>query len=121
MELTLQTNKSALFIKNYEDSCLYIADKVYDHNIVIVENIISKWNIDNIYNLKIDDFEDIVNTKPEIIIIGTGKEPVIPKLEIIKNIQDRQIGIEFMRTESACKTFNLLLSEERNVACILLV
>jgi len=88
---------------------------------VIVENIISKWNIDNISNLKIDDFEDIVNTKPEIIIIGTGKEPVIPKLEIIKNIQDRQIGIEFMRTESACKTFNLLLSEERNVACILLV
>ena len=39
MELTLQTNKSALFIKNYEDSCLYIADKVYDHNIVIIENI----------------------------------------------------------------------------------
>ena len=86
MELTLQTNKSALFIKNYEDSCLYIADKVYDHNIVIVENIISKWNIDNISNLKLDDFEDIVNTKPEIIIIGTGKEPIIPKLEIIKKI-----------------------------------
>lgn len=121
MELTLQTNKSALFIKNYENSCLYIADKTYHHNIVIAGNTISESNIKNIDNLKVDDFDDIINQKPEIIIIGTGKKSLMPKLEIIKYIQEKHIGIEFMSTESACKTFNLLLSEERNVACILLV
>jgi len=120
MELTLQANKSSIFIKNYENKCFYIGDRRYEHNIIIANNKISKWNISNIHKLKIDDFHNILESGPEIIIIGTGVEPILPKTEISRIVQDRNIGIEFMKTESACKTFNLLISEERNVAAALL-
>ena len=69
----------------------------------------------------LDDFEKIITAKPEIIIIGTGKDSILPKTEVIRQIQIHDIGIEFMKTESACKTFNLLISEERNVAGAFLI
>jgi uncharacterized protein len=32
----------------------------------------------------------------------------------------RQVGVEFMSTEAACRTFNVLVSENRNVVAALL-
>ena len=116
MELTLQANKSSIFIKNYENKCFYIGETRYKHNIIILNNEISEWSIPNIEMLKIEDFHNLIEAKPEIIIVGTGAKSVLPKIEISRIIQDKNIGIEFMKTESACKTFNLLISEERNIA-----
>ena len=118
MELTLQANKSNIFIKNYENSCFYIANNVYQHNIFIINNRISKFNIRNILQLKLDDIEKIIIKEPEIIIIGTGLLSHLPNKEIINICYSKNIGIEFMKTESACKTFNLLIAEERQVAGI---
>ena len=43
---------------------------------------------------------------------------MIPSKEIIETCHSKNIGIEFMKTESACKTFNLLIAEEREIAGI---
>ena len=121
MELTLQANKSSVFIKNYENGSFYIDEKIYKHNIVIINNNILEWVLSDPDYLQVDDFEKIIIEKPEIIIIGTGKDSILPTVEVIRQIQIHDIGIEFMKTESACKTFNLLISEERNVAGAFLI
>ena len=121
MELTLQSNKSNIFIKNYENSCFYIADSVYDYNIFILNNKISKFGIASISQLGLDDIEKIISEEPEIIIIGTGLLSILPDKEIIDICHSKNIGIEFMKTESACKTFNLLIAEERQVAGVFFV
>ena len=118
MELTLQANKSNIFIKNYENGCFYIADKVYKHNICILKNQISQWKTANISQLIIKDIEAIIQHRPEIIILGTGITSTIPAKEIIETCHSENIGIEFMKTESACKTFNLLIAEEREITGI---
>ena len=118
MELTLQANKSNIFIKNYENSCFYIANSVYEYNIFIINNQISKFGKADISHLKLNDIEKIIAEEPEIIIIGTGLLSMLPNKEIINICHSKNIGIEFMKTESACKTFNLLIAEERQVAGI---
>ncbi len=118
MELTLQANKSNIFIKNYENSCFYIADSVYQHNILILNNQISKYKIASISHLKLNDIEKIITKELEIIIIGTGLHYTLPNKDIINICHGKNIGVEFMKTESACKTFNLLVSEGRQVAGI---
>ncbi len=120
MELTLQSIKSSLFIKNYEDHSLYIGDKIYSTN-VLITNIVEDWNCDNKDKLNVNHFNEILNYKPEIIIFGTGMNLMIPESSIITNIQRQGIGFEFMITESACKTFNLLISENRKVAAALIL
>tara|TARA_Y100000389_G_C17373236_1_gene470194 strand:- start:826 stop:1188 length:363 start_codon:yes stop_codon:yes gene_type:complete len=120
MELTLQSIKSALFIKNYEDHSLYIADKIYSGNILIT-NVVEKWNYNDKDSLDLSHFKGVVSYEPEIIIYGTGMNLNIPESNIIYDIQKQGIGFEFMITESACKTFNLLVSENRKVAAVLVL
>ena len=76
------------------------------------------YDINNLVN---GDMEDILLFKPEIIIIGTGESQIIPANEIINFIHSKKIGLEFMITEAACKTFNLLISEGRKVVAGLIV
>ena len=83
MELTLQANKSNIFIKNYENGCFYIADKVYKHNICILKNQISQWKTPNCSQLIREDIEAIVEYRPEIIILGTGITSTIPSKHLI--------------------------------------
>ena len=53
--------------------------------------------------------------------VGTGEKQYIPSTDFINYVQEKKIGIEFMITESACKTFNILLSEGRKVISGLIV
>ena len=69
----------------------------------------------------IDDLIDILEYNPEILIIGTGIKPILPKTEIITHLHNNNIGVEFMSTDAACKTFNVLLQEDRNVVAGLVV
>ena len=121
MKLTHQQSQSDIFIKNYEDSILFIGDKKYNYNIILSEKKINKWNIQNIEKIKIIDIELMLSYDPEIIIIGTGEKQYIPSTDFINYVQEKKIGIEFMITESACKTFNILLSEGRKVISGLIV
>ena len=41
--------------------------------------------------------------------------------DLIAKLHTKNIGIEFMSTEAACKTFNILLQEDRNVIAGLVV
>ena len=47
MKLTHQQNQSDAFIKNYENSALFIGNKKYNYNIILSEKNISKWDIQN--------------------------------------------------------------------------
>lgn len=121
MELTLQTNKSGIFIKNYENHKFYIDNKVFENSIIIKNESIAKWEITDIKTSTLNNYEEILAVKPEIIIIGTGEKIIIPDSQLIQKIHEKNIGIEFMKTESACKTYNLLISENRKVCAGLIL
>jgi len=121
MELTLDPNKPKNFIRNYENNKIYIGKTIFSHNLLISDKSIGKWVVNDTSNLVNDDMKDILLFKPEIIIIGTGESQIMPSNEIINFIHDKKIGLEFMITESACKTFNLLISEGRKVVAGLIV
>ena len=121
MDLTLQKNSSDKIIKNYENHMIYIDKNQYDYNIFVSKDLIAKWPISNINKIVINDLNNIIRLNPEIIIIGTGADPILPKTEIIAKLHNKNIGIEFMSTDAACKTFNILLQEDRNVIAGLVV
>ena len=56
MELTLQSIKSGLFIKNYENHSLYIDDEIYRNNVLMTSTAVKNWNFNNKDNLDINDF-----------------------------------------------------------------
>jgi uncharacterized protein len=58
---------------------------------------------------------------PEIVIIGTGKTLRFPPPAALAPLRDAHIGFEVMDTAAACRTYNVLLGEGRQVAALLLI
>lgn len=72
----------------------------------------------NIMNLNAQNIESILALSPEVVIIGTGKKQLFLDSEISLALTSQRIGVEYMDTAAACRSFNILLSEERAVAGI---
>ena len=57
----------------------------------------------------------------ELIIIGTGKRQRFPKPELLKTLIEAKIGFEVMDSQAACRTYNILVGEGRQVLLALIV
>ena len=77
--------------------------------------LIADWQPQNLDALKTEHFEAFYKMKPEVIILGTGSKQVFPKHEILKYLVQNRIGYEIMDTQAACRTFNIIMAEGRNV------
>ena len=57
--------------------------------------------------------------KPEVIIIGTGKKHLFLDRSLLKQLVALGIGYEVTTTSAACRTYNILISEDRRVVAAL--
>lgn len=56
----------------------------------------------------------------DVLLVGTGDGPAPLPAKFRTDIEAAGIGVEFMATASACRTYNILLAEGRRVAAVLL-
>lgn len=59
-------------------------------------------------------------TRPDMLILGVGERLVHPPASIRKAFREAGVGLEVMDTATACRTYNLLAGEGRNIAAALL-
>jgi len=103
-------------ISRYGEGFVQIKEKVINTSVVIgVEELIANWKPKTFSELAVVDCELLIQSKPDVIILGTGKKQQFPEREILKFFAQQQTGLEVMDTAAACRTFNILLSEDRNV------
>ena len=79
------------------------------------------WPCKNFETLQPQDFEELAKFKVELIIFGSGKTIRFPKAKYLEAIITKQIGIETMDTQAACRTYNILASEGRKVLLAALI
>ena len=118
MELVEDKNNNNFNIKKYSERTLYFSNSNYTEPIVFHQNNISTFPILKPESITIKDLHDYLESV-NLLLIGTGKKNIILSQELIKHMHKLQKGLEFMNTESACKTHNLLLSEKRTFVSIL--
>ncbi len=68
-----------------------------------------------------ESFELLAQLKVEVVIFGSGARIRFPKPAWIAPLAERRIGIETMDTAAACRTYNILAQEGREVAVALLL
>ena len=66
-----------------------------------------------------DDFDVLLKHAPELVIIGTGAQGQFPPRELSFAFARRGVGLEFMDTAAAARTFNVLVGEGRRIAAVL--
>ena len=118
MELVEDRNNNNFNIKKYSDRTIYFSNSNYIEQIVFHQDNISTFSVLKPESITIKDLQNYY-ASVNLILIGTGKKNIILSQDLIMHMHKLNKGLEFMNTESACKTHNLLLSEKRSFVSIL--
>lgn len=103
-------------IQAYSDNEIKVDSIIYQKSLVVSSReIITDWAIDNVQQLNEDSLEPLLRYSPNIIIIGHKQQGKFPPPTIFEALSKKRIGLECMSIGAACRTFNVLLSELREV------
>ena len=92
------------------------------HNIIISSKAIHQHESPANYDeLGQQHINFALGFNPEIILLGTGDHIHFPAPQLISLAANRGVGMEVMDTAAACRTFNILVGESRQVVAILLM
>jgi uncharacterized protein len=85
------------------------------------EGPVTPWSCKSFAALSVEDFEAIALKKPALVILGSGLKIQFPRPELISPLIKAKIGIETMDLQAACRTYNVLMAEGRNVLAALIM
>jgi len=89
--------------------------------VVSADRVIEDWPAASVDALAADHLAAIVELGPEIVLLGTGGAFRFPDAALLAPLYKAGIGVEVMDTPAACRTYNILLAEGRNVVAALIV
>ena len=89
--------------------------------IVTRDAVIEDWRPPDVAALSIGDFEAAARASPEVVLLGTGERQRLPGPALYADFAARGIGLEVMDNRAACRTYNVLLGEYRDVAVALML
>ena len=92
---------------------------IHIHLIISAQNLLIDWNVSDPNSLTLADLELAISFEPELIILGTGNSVCIPNLDLMAEAANQGIGLEIMDTPAACRTYNVLVHENRAVVAAL--
>jgi uncharacterized protein len=85
------------------------------------DRIAEDWNVESLDLLAREDIKALVSLKPELVLLGTGDTLRFPDPRLLEDLMAARIGAEVMDTRAACRTYNILAEEGRNVAAALII
>jgi uncharacterized protein len=122
VKLQSDPHSGANTITGYGDGYIEINKIPYSHGVLLSsDGEILEWTIKSFEELSSTDFTQMASLKPELIIIGTGKRQRFPKPELLKTLIEAKVGFEVMDSQAACRTYNILVGEGRQVLLALIV
>jgi uncharacterized protein len=114
MDFTPDTSPSHYQIRSYERGKIIINNDVITQNLIIsATQLIYPWDENNL--------ETLIELKPVIVLLGTGETFKIISPQLLSPFYKNKIGVEVMNTSAACRTFNVLTAEGRNVVAGLIL
>ncbi|MEO8248469.1 MAG: Mth938-like domain-containing protein [Burkholderiales bacterium] len=109
-------------ISSYGPGWITIAGEKIDASIVLgSRGQRFAWDCAAFEQLSAEHFARLVEPGVEMVIFGSGCALRFPKPEWTRPLVAAQIGIETMDTQAACRTYNILAGEGRNVVVALLL
>lgn len=122
MKLTRETGSGTYRIRSFEPGRVRINEEYIEHSVVVSPDaLLRDWPPATLEELTQGHIDRITELEPEVIILGTGLTQRFPDRALLRGLIQRGIGVEVMDTRSACRTYNILMAEDRRVAAALLI
>lgn len=121
MKLHLDKSDQYNTIARYDARHVMIGTERIESNLIVMPALIERdWHAGGVETLDENAFARLARLGCEIVILGTGQRQRFPDPRLMRALFEAQIGLEVMDFGSACRTYNILVAEHRNVAAALL-
>ena len=104
----------------YGDDYVAVNGVRYEDSIVVLPGRVQPWDARSFDSLAEQHFVGLRETGAEIVILGTGARQRFPHPRLTAPLSGARIGLEVMSLQAACRTYNVLVAEERKVIAALL-
>jgi uncharacterized protein len=122
MDITPHIPIGRQIIQRYGGGGFFIADKHYVGSVLVFQEHVLAWSVSDIAGISVEDFAEFQEAADsvDILLVGCGREMAFIAEDIRGHLRSSDIIIEPMDTGAACRTWNVLLSEERRAAAALI-
>ena len=121
--MKFQPNRSsAQTISGYGPGWIGVDAEKITHSVIIgSDGLRQAWNCTRYEDLTPAHFAQLAKLQTELIIFGSGTRNRFPPPAWLAPLIERRLGLETMDTAAACRTYNILAGEGRNVVAALLL
>jgi uncharacterized protein len=122
MRFARDSSSAAHIIRAYGAGELRIDDEIYRGTIIVsASTVLPLPDVRDMNDLAALDPSRILALDPELVLLGTGPRQIFPGASFRARFLSAGIGFEVMDTGAACRTFNVLVAEQRRVVALLMV
>ena len=122
MKFHLIQSDNKNLITGYDLNWVEVNQERHHSSLIVTPNqLLLEWPVKSIKDIKENSFEAIESLNVEIILLGTGniQEHLEPRL--LEYFSEKNMAVESMNNQSACRTYNILANEERKVLLALML
>ena len=110
MKLSADPQRGQNLITGYTAGEVKLAERTLVTSAIVMADRIVDWTVDAILDLE-----------PELVLLATGERQQFPAPALLAYLPGRGVGLEVMHTGAACRTYNVLVAEDRRVALALVL
>jgi uncharacterized protein len=121
MKITQQRQDGANLIRRYGADYIVVGDEEIRSSCIVTAEVLSPWPPHSVDELTTDSLAPLFALAPEVVVLATGAIQRFPRARLRAEFATRRIGLEVMEIGAACRTYNVLVSEERKVLAAVLL
>jgi len=122
MKLTDESIRGLHLVQAYSPGEVRIGARMLHRSCILrADRVLDDWRPQTLAQLCIADLGPVFDLEPEIIVLGSGRNQRFPDAALMATVLSRGIGLEVMDTGAACRTYNILVTENRPVVAALLL
>lgn len=109
-------------IRSYGRGGFRVAGQRYEGSLILRPQRTEPWSVSAGGDISVESLKDLLapSGTPEVVLVGCGPRFLAPPKEIAAAVRAAGAGLEWMTTPAACRTWNLLLADERAVIAALI-
>lgn len=122
MRLTLDTPTGINLVTHLGPDGIRVGERALTRSFIVsAAELREEWAVTDPGGLSLESLAPALALGPEILVLGTGDRICFPASQVFAALAERGIGLEVMDTAAACRTYNVLVGEERPVVAALIL
>ena len=121
MKFTQQRPEGVNLIRRYGADFISLGEDEIRESCIVTATHFSTWSPRSVDELTAEHFLPLFALRPEVVVLSTGVRQRFPRAALRAEFATRKIGLEVMEIGAASRTYNVLVSEERQVLAAILL